>query len=73
LRDIPQISKSGFLRVLRENDPFKAKWTILAKAYSLVRDDNLGRVGLDTFMSVCGPFIEIALPSNSREKFMALL
>jgi hypothetical protein len=42
LRDIPQISKSGFLRVLRENDPFKAKWTILAKAYSLVRDDNLG-------------------------------
>jgi hypothetical protein len=62
--EIPQKSKSGFLRVLWENDPFKAKWALLAKAYSSVRDDNPGQVSLDTYMSICDQFIGVIAPEH---------
>jgi hypothetical protein len=62
--DIPQKSKSGFLRVLWENDPFKAKWALLAKAYSSVRDNNPGQVSLDTYMSICDQFIGVIAPEH---------
>ncbi|KAA8645453.1 uncharacterized protein ATNIH1004_006872 [Aspergillus tanneri] len=38
--ELTQKAKSGILRFLWQNDPFKAKWAILAKAYSIIRDDH---------------------------------
>jgi hypothetical protein len=51
---------STLLQVLWAEDPFKAKWAILAKAYSMIRD----RVGkedapLDNFLDLCCPEIGI--------------
>lgn len=46
-------------------DPFKAKWSILAKAYSLIRD-NQGKVDspLDQFLAINGPVIGIIEPEH---------
>jgi hypothetical protein len=57
--DLPQKVKSGLLRLLWSTDPFKAKWAILAKAYSVIRDQHAGQVSLDTFLNLNGPFIGI--------------
>ena len=43
-----------------EADPFKAKWAILAKAYSIIRDDQgKHNAPLDEFLAINTPVIEI--------------
>ena len=62
--DLSQKVKSGLLRLLWNSDPFKAKWAILAKAYSIVRDKHCGQVSLDTFLALNGRVIGIVEPSD---------
>ncbi|GAD92179.1 mating-type protein MAT alpha 1 [Paecilomyces variotii No. 5] len=64
-----QKAKSGILRFLWENDPFKAKWAILAKAYSIIRDSHVGQVSLDTFLVLNCHFVGIIEP----EKYLAAM
>ncbi|KAI9747689.1 MAG: hypothetical protein M4579_007412 [Chaenotheca gracillima] len=54
---------SGILTYLWSNEPFKAKWSILAKAYSMVRDV-LGKekAPLDVFLALNAPFVGIISP-----------
>lgn len=59
---------SGLLTILWQSDPFKAKWSIMAKAYSLIRD----RVGkeaapLDLFLDLIYPCIGIVGPDEYLE------
>lgn len=55
---------SGFLTYLWQSDPFKAKWSILAKAYSTIRD-NKGKENapLDIFLAINCGFIGIIAPA----------
>ncbi|KAL4786451.1 mating-type protein MAT alpha 1-domain-containing protein [Aspergillus varians] len=62
--DITQKSKSGILRFLWQNDPFKAKWTILAKAYSIIRDEHDTEVSLESFLTLNSKLIGILEPSR---------
>ncbi|KAK2733332.1 hypothetical protein FQN57_002247 [Myotisia sp. PD_48] len=57
--DLSQKIKSGLIRLLWGSDPFKAKWSILAKAYSIIRDNHSGKVGLESFLALVVPFIGI--------------
>lgn len=51
---------SGFLTLLWQYDPFKAKWTILAKAYSVIRDGvGKNNAPLDKFLAINGPYIGV--------------
>ncbi|KAL9123254.1 MAG: hypothetical protein Q9187_000199 [Circinaria calcarea] len=62
---LQQKDKSGFLTYLWSADPFKAKWTILAKAYSVIRD-KVGKqdAPLDAFLEINGPFVGIVAPAD---------
>ncbi|KAL4938073.1 hypothetical protein BDV06DRAFT_215412 [Aspergillus oleicola] len=62
--NITQKSKSGILRFLWQNDVFKAKWTILAKAYSIVRDEHDTEVSLESFLTLCAELIGILQPDR---------
>ncbi|RLM01760.1 hypothetical protein CFD26_106606 [Aspergillus turcosus] len=62
--DITQKAKSGILRFLWQNDPFKAKWAILAKAYSIIRDDHGSEVSLDQFLEITAKFIGLFEPTR---------
>jgi len=54
---------SGFLTCMWQLDPFKAKWSILAKAYSLIRDSQgKDAAPLDQFLAITCPFIGIIMP-----------
>ncbi|KAI9670776.1 MAG: hypothetical protein M1817_003887 [Caeruleum heppii] len=54
---------SGFLTFLWQSDPFKAKWTILAKAYSVIRDIRGKHIApLDIFLAISAPFVGIIPP-----------
>ncbi|MCJ1404211.1 hypothetical protein MMC11_007436 [Xylographa trunciseda] len=45
---------------LWKDDPFKAKWAILAKAYSMIRDSSgKQNTPLDKFIAINGPYIGI--------------
>ena len=45
---------------LWQHDPFKAKWTILAKAYSVIRDaSGKENAPIDKFVAINGPYIGI--------------
>ncbi|KAI5308880.1 hypothetical protein KEM55_004640 [Ascosphaera atra] len=57
-------AKSGLLRDFWRRDPFKAKWAILARAYSRIRDDHIEDVSLDSFLSLNGPLIGIVSPAD---------
>lgn len=63
--ELTQKAKSGILRFLWQNDPFKAKWAILAKAYSKIRDEHAGSIGvcLETFLNLNASYIGILEPS----------
>ncbi|KAG9585694.1 mating-type protein MAT alpha 1, partial [Aureobasidium melanogenum] len=51
---------SGFLTRMWQNDPFKAKWSILAKAYSTIRESNTKDAApLDKFLALTCPLIGI--------------
>lgn len=60
--DLTQKAKSGLLKFLWQNDPFKAKWAILAKAYSIIRDDHVGEVSLDSFLNLNANILGIIVP-----------
>ncbi|OJD18683.1 hypothetical protein AJ78_01298 [Emergomyces pasteurianus Ep9510] len=62
--DLSQKIKSGLLRLLWTSDPFKAKWAILAKAYSIIRDSHSGEVNLESFLALNGPLIGIVGPND---------
>lgn len=65
--DLTQKARSGILKFLWQNDPFKAKWAILAKAYSTIRDDHEGDVSLDQFLALNASFIRIIEPIRYLE------
>ncbi|KAE8379244.1 mating-type protein MAT alpha 1-domain-containing protein [Aspergillus bertholletiae] len=65
--DLTQKAKSGILRFLWQNDPFKAKWAILAKAYSIIRDDHESNVSLESFLGLNTQFIGIIGPGRYLE------
>nr|ABS19622.1 alpha-box mating type protein [Coccidioides posadasii]KMM66147.1 mating-type protein MAT-1 [Coccidioides posadasii RMSCC 3488] len=69
--DLSQKVKSGLIRLLWTSDPFKGKWAILAKAYSIIRDKHSDQVNLDTFLTLNGPFIGI-VPAAEYLKVMGL-
>lgn len=56
---------STFLTCLWQADPFKAKWPILAKAYSIIRD-NKGKENarLDSFLAINAPYIGVLPPAE---------
>jgi hypothetical protein len=62
--DLTQKAKSGILRFLWQNDPFKAKWTILAKAYSIIRDEHDAEVSLESFLTLNTELIGILEPGR---------
>ncbi|KAL4866660.1 hypothetical protein BDV12DRAFT_210365 [Aspergillus spectabilis] len=62
--DLTQKAKSGILRFLWQNDPFKAKWTILAKAYSIIRDEHDAEVSLEPFLTLNTELIGILKPGR---------
>lgn len=57
---VQQKQISGLLTFLWQNDHYKAKWSVLAKAYSIIRDivgkDN---APLDLFLTINTPFVGI--------------
>ena len=56
---------SGFLTQLWSEDPLKAKWSILAKAYSVIRDvKGKKNAPLDSFLAINGPYIGVIAPSE---------
>ena len=59
---------SSILTHLWHKDPFQAKWTILAKAYSIIRD-NKGKdnAPLDSFLALNAPLIGITSPAKYLE------
>lgn len=63
--DLTQKAKSGILRFLWQNDRFKAKWAILAKAYSKIRDEHADSkdVSLESFLNLNAGYIGILQPS----------
>ena len=63
-KSIQQKEISGFLTKLWQADPFKAKWTILAKSYSVIRDaQGKKNAPLDEFLTMTGPLIGIVPPN----------
>lgn len=62
---MPQKVISGFLTHLWRADPTKSKWTILAKAYSEIRD-KMGkkRAPLPRFLAINAPFIGVVDPDD---------
>ena len=65
---VQQKEISGFLTYLWQADPFKAKWSILAKAYSLIRDSKgKDKAPLDSYLAINGPFIGIVAPAQYLE------
>lgn len=61
---------SGFLTYLWQAEPCKSKWSIIAKAYSLVRDlKGKDDAPLDAFLKINTPFVGIVKP----EDYMSVL
>ncbi len=67
---LPQKDISGLLRCFWKEDPFKAKWTLIAKAYSVIRDKlGLQTHRLDIFLIVNAPFLGI-IPAKDYMKLL---
>ncbi|KAL9138329.1 MAG: hypothetical protein Q9175_000472 [Cornicularia normoerica] len=59
---------SSFLTILWQNDPFKAKWSILAKSYSVIRDSQgKANAPLEKFLAINGPLIGVIEPARYLE------
>lgn len=59
---------SGFLTVLWQADPFKAKWSIIAKSYSVIRNDQgKANAPLEKFLAINAPLIGIIEPAQYLE------
>lgn len=62
---MPQKVISGFLTHLWQADPTKAKWAILAKAYSEIRDKvGKKRAPLPPFLAINAPFVGVIDPDD---------
>jgi hypothetical protein len=56
---------SGLLKCLWQGDMFKVKWTLLARAYSVIRDfKGKAAAPLDQFLAINAPFIGIIAPGE---------
>lgn len=52
--------KSKILTVLWQADPFEAKWSILAKSYSILRGNrDKKEVSLDLFLELAAPWVGV--------------
>jgi hypothetical protein len=59
-----QKDKSKILTLLWKADPFEAKWSILAKSYSILRGNReKEEVSLDKFLDFCTPRIGVIPPT----------
>ncbi|KAF2433000.1 hypothetical protein EJ08DRAFT_608333 [Tothia fuscella] len=60
---------SGYLTLMWKEDPFKAKWTLVAKAYSIIRDQ-VGKAlaPLDLFLQIVCPVVGIVMPAEYLDK-----
>ena len=62
---IQQKEISRLLERFWRMDPFKAKWTILAKAFSVIRDDKGKKdASLDAYLAISAPFVAIVRPAD---------
>ena len=62
---IPQSQISRLLERLWRRDPFQAKWSILAKAFSVIRDDKGKKdASLDAYLTISAPFVAIVRPAD---------
>ena len=56
---------STYIVTLWDNDPFKAKWALVAKAYSVIRDEvGKERAPLDEFLMLVADFVGIIKPEQ---------
>ncbi|KAL2042929.1 hypothetical protein N7G274_003987 [Stereocaulon virgatum] len=56
---------SGFVTSMWREDPFKAKWSIIAKSYSMVRDTKgKDHAPLNAFLAINGPLMDIIEPAQ---------
>jgi hypothetical protein len=59
-----QKDKSKIMTLLWKADPFQAKWSILAKSYSILRGNReKEEVSLDKFLEFCTPRIGVIPPA----------
>ncbi|KAI9802884.1 MAG: hypothetical protein M1826_005038, partial [Phylliscum demangeonii] len=59
---------SGFLTFLWRRDPFKSKWAVLAKAFSIIRENaRVGQSPLNVFLALNTPFVGIIPPKEYLE------
>lgn len=62
---IQQSQISRLLERFWRLDPFQAKWTILAKAFSVIRDDKGKKdASLDAYLAISAPFVAIVRPAD---------
>lgn len=58
------------MKRLWQNDPFKAKWSIIAKAYSMIREHTAKSAApLDTFLALICPYIGMV----GRDEYLAVM
>lgn len=71
---VQQKTASSYLAVLWQEDPFKAKWSIAARAYSGIRD-RIGKPSapLDLFLELVCPELGIIDTANYMQKMMWVL
>ena len=63
--NLQQKDISGFLTYLWQTDPFKAKWSIIAKSYSEIRDKKgKDKVPLEKFLATICPLFDIVQPEH---------
>ena len=66
---MPQKEISGILTFLWQRDPFKAKWTIIAKSYSLIRDQKgKENAPLDEYLMVVTVYLKMIAPGEYLEQ-----
>ncbi|GAB7345947.1 hypothetical protein MBLNU457_4174t1 [Dothideomycetes sp. NU457] len=69
-RSFQQKEISGLMTRLWQNDPFKAKWSIIAKAYSMIREHTAKSAApLDTFLALICPYIGMV----GRDEYLAVM
>ncbi|KAL8380619.1 mating type protein MAT-1-1 [Gaeumannomyces hyphopodioides] len=66
-QDRPQKERSPLLTTLWQTDPFRSRWTMMASAFSRVRDSagiTKGRMAMSGFLRVACPLMGIPKPSD---------
>ena len=63
--EFPQKAISGFITSLWQTDPFKAKWSIIAKAYSEIRDsEGREQAPLNVFLPLAAAALYMVAPAE---------